>query len=235
MTTSFTINVTGKSEIRHPAELAFISVSVTTSGPSKSAVAEAVLTSTRDLEQLLQSTEAQVDSHGKSPLAHWSKTSLTATSHIPYALADQVWEDGKGPARQYVATITFDIRFRDFQALGAFGSRVSALPHVEVQSTSWRLTPETEASYRSQLRREAARDAQTKANDYADVLGYGDVRPVELSEGGAGMHQYGDEEVMALRAVGGGNGTEERDESPLEFKPEEVKMGMEVRVKFEAF
>lgn len=234
--TPFTINVSGKSEILHPAELAFINVSVTTSGPDKASVSKAVLASTQQLESLLQAIENSPNASEESPLAHWSKTSLSATSHIPYAHSHAYSSDVANkppPARQYTSTITFDIRFRDFRVLGSFGSNISALPHVEVQAITWHLTPETEASYRSRLRKDAARDALVKARDYAGVLGYGSVRPVELSEGGAGA-MFGEVGMARAAAFGGGGVEEVRDESPLEFKPEEVKMGMEVTVKFEA-
>ena len=85
--------------------------------------------------------------------------------------------------RQYDASIKFDIRFKEFKALGDFGGQLSALSHVEVNGVDWVLTTATEKSYRSQLRKEAARDAFQKAKDYCEVLGCTNVTPVELNEG----------------------------------------------------
>ncbi|KAK5164891.1 uncharacterized protein LTR77_009555 [Saxophila tyrrhenica] len=231
MSTPFILTVTGESTIPHPAERALLNISVETSGPNKASVSDSVLTTAKHLESLLRSLSPASESDedkAASPLAHWSKTGLTATSHIPYK------DDGTAEPRQFDGSITFDIRFKDFAALGAFGEKLSALPHVEVKGVHWILTPATEKSFRSRLRREAAQDALEKAKDYAEVLGCFDVRAVELTEGGEGMSGMGratqslGPRTRQLARKGG------RDESPLEFQPEEVRMGMEVEVKFHA-
>lgn len=177
----FTINASGRAEIPHPAERALINVVVASSGENKASVSDEVITTAKHIESLLRDlspTDDTPEAKKAAALAHWSKTSLSATSHVP-------WHNGKGttPRRQYNARINFDIRFKDFKALGGFGSRLSALAHVEIPSIQWVLTAATEKSYRSRLRKEAARDALEKAHDYCEVLGCTNIRPVELEEG----------------------------------------------------
>ncbi len=136
-----------------------IAVVVQSSGTNKATVSDEVLTTAKHLESLLRELgpkDNTPEAKAASPLAHWAKKSFTATSHVPW------YDSSRGaaaPPRQYDGSITFDIRFKEFKALGAFGEKLTALPHVEVNSVSWILTPATEKSYRSRLRKEAAQDA----------------------------------------------------------------------------
>ncbi|KAK3054542.1 hypothetical protein LTR09_004271 [Extremus antarcticus] len=244
MSEPFAITVTGTAVIPHPAERAVINVAVESSGKNKATVSDEVLTTAKHLEALLRQIAPQDSSpeaKQASPLAHWNKTGFTATSHIPWSGATPA------PPRQYNGSITFDIRFKEFKALGGFGEKLSSLSHVEVKDIQWILTPATEKSYRSRLRKEAAQDALVKARDYCEVLGCKDVRPVELTEGGVmpAMGRMGRGGLMmqqqmqqqmqqAPGTMGRSGGDGSRDESPLEFRPEEVKMSMEVTVKFHA-
>ena len=155
--------------------------------------------------------------------------------------------------REYNATVKFDIRFKDFEALGPFAKKVSSLPHVEVPRIDWILTPATRRTFQSRLRTEAAANALQKAKDYCEVLcdredgGEVRIRPLELTEGNAGgmgmaprMHmQQAQQMQMQMQqqqqmapAMGGSKGTDEKDESELEFRPQEVRMSMDVTVKF---
>lgn len=243
----FTIHVNGKAVIPHPAERALINVVVASSGTSKQWVSDEVITTAKHVEGLLRELSPKNDSEEAkkaAPLAHWSKTSLSATSHVPRD------RDGNDLARKYHATVTFDIRFRNFEKLGSFGTRLSVIPHVEVNNIQWILTNITEKAFHSQLRKEAARDALQKAEDYAEVLGCKHVKPVELSEAGlsshAGMYaarmvqQQQPQGLYAQTAPGsnpfggfGVNGTQ-RNESGLDFRPEEVTMSLDVTAKFHA-
>lgn len=258
----FTINISGRAEIPHPAERALIDVVVSSSGTNKAAVSDEVITTAKHIETLLRGlspTDQTPEAKAAAPLAHWSKTSLSATSYVPYT------NKNSAKPRQYDAKINFDIRFKEFKALGAFGSRLSALPHVEIHQIRWILTAPTEKSYRSQLRKEAAQDALQKAKDYCEVLGCTNIRPVELNESNGGYQplfasSYGRQRTMnvsypqmqapqgfAPRSGGSGLfgsssmqsasgpanvGEDQRDESELEFKPQEVRMSMEVSVQF---
>ena len=242
----FMVRVSGGAEIPHPAQRALIDVVVSSSGSVKAAVSDEVLTTARHVEALLgelSPTDDSPEAKQAAPLAHWSKTSLSATSYIP-----DYDPPATPPPRQYDASINFDIRFKEFKALGAFGAKLSALSHVEVQKIRWILTNATEKSFRSRLRKEAARDALTKAQDYCEVLGCAGLRPIELEEfsyysgsisSNRGNYARASQEPMqvakrAAKAPAGQDERDERDESPLEFRPEEVKMTLGIQVKFHA-
>jgi uncharacterized protein YggE len=239
----FTIEVEGHAEIPHHAERALIHVSVTSTGLNKAAVSDEVLTTAKHIETLLKDLSPADDTQAAkeaAPLAHWSKNSMSSTSWQPWDYKAQIHK-----ARQYTAKVTFDIRFKKFKELGEFGSRLSALEHTEVTNIDWILTAATEKSYRSQLRKAAAADALQKAQDYCEVLGCTNVRPVKLEET-RGAHRVS---AMNPRAMNVSNqqmqmqvapghmpqgGGDHRDEGVLEFRPQEVRMSMSVSVKFHA-
>ena len=238
----FTIDVEGHAEIPHSAERALIHVSVASTGLNKATVSDEVLTTASQVENLLRDISPIDDTpeaKAAAPLAHWSKTSLSSTSWLPYDYTKNVHM-----ARQYRARINFDIRFKEFKALGDFGGRLSSLEHTEVSTIDWILTAATEKSFRSQLRKTAARDALQKAQDYCEVLGCTNMRAVKLDEtkgihrvGAAIINQQSAVSYQQMQVAPGHNRPPEadrRDESPLEFRPQEVRMSMSVSVRFQA-
>lgn len=265
--TPFQLIVTGKAEVAHLAELAIINVSVSSSGINEASVSDKVITTAKHIESLLGPLSPQdhtAKAKKAAPIAHWSKTSLSSTSHGLYHHQDP----DQPPIRQYNVAISFDISFRDFQALRSFGTKLSSISHVEVQNISWILTDATMKSFKTELRIQAAQDAMQKAWDYRDVLACNaNVRPVELQEGDArstmsagfggggkgaengifcGGGCYGESGVAAQYAKtamvsrliqqarrGGEDGEDARTEG-LMFDAQEVKMAMEVTVKFQA-
>lgn len=132
---------------------------------------------------------------------------------------------------------------------------------MEVRNIDWILTVTTEKFFKAELCKQAAKDAMRKARDYCDVLGCTNVRPVELREGDAraAMHTGGGGLFGGGRnrdSGGGGaaagmfaqtpghtlqqarmanvpSGGHVRDED-LGFDAQEVKMAVEVTVKFQA-
>lgn len=244
--------VTGKAEIPHIAERALINLSVSCGGPSQASVSESVISKAKHIESLLDALSPQDDTpeaKAAAPLAHWSKTNLSSTSIAPYNSK----EPGVPLPRIYKATINFDIRFRDFQALGSFGTRVAGLALLEVKEINWILTEATEKSFRQELRKVAAEDALQKAKDYIAVLGCGRLRAVELTEGDMrsamagprpggggggmmGMYQppmkYNLQTQPAKKRAPGSGGAGDEGSEDLSFDAQEVKMAMEVTVKF---
>lgn len=265
--TPFQLIVTGKAEVAHLAELAIINVSVSSSGINEASVSDKVITTAKHIESLLGPLSPQDDTakaKKAAPIAHWSKTSLSSTSHGLYHHQDP----DQPPIRQYNVAIGFNIHFWDFQALSSFGTKLSSISHVEVQNISWILTDATLKSFKTELLIQAAQDALQKAWDYRDVLACNaNVRPVELQEGDArstmsagfggggrgagngifgGGGYHGESGVAAKyaqtakvsrsmqQAKIGIGNGEYARTEGLRFDPQKVKMAMEVTVKFEA-
>jgi uncharacterized protein YggE len=252
----FALTVSGSAVIPLLAERAKIHVTVSNEGLEKAAVSHEVISTAKQIETMLRQLAPQDDSleaKAAASLAHWSKTSLSATSYLPYANNANEEES----ERRYKSDIRFDIRFQNFKALGSFATALSSISNVEVGQIEWLLTEETKTSYHSQLRKDAAKDAMSKARDYCDVFGCENLRPVELDDT-EGMYshkpmkyhrsmqtarrapQYPGTtgEGMAGRTLfrtPGQQGVGEESESPdLEFDPQSVQMSMEVTVKFHA-
>lgn len=113
-TTPFTLTTTGRTTIPHPAERACLHLTVTSTGPNKAAAADDVQTTTQHIETMLRELsppdpppQGSSKDHAKAaaPLAHWSKTGLSATSYVPYNTDARLNSVAK--ARQYTAKITF--------------------------------------------------------------------------------------------------------------------------------
>jgi uncharacterized protein YggE len=111
-----------------------------------------------------------------APVTVLSIGKIRSWSQIPYD------NDCQQRQRQYYASSSFEIIFRDPDRLGQTASILFAMPHVEITSIQWRLTDETRASLRSQSRKEAMLDAIRQARDYAGVVGR-EVVPVEITDG----------------------------------------------------
>lgn len=222
---TFTLTVNGKAEIPLLAERAIINVAVSSEGLDKAKVSSEVISAAKHIESLLR----ELSPEDAGPLAHWSKTSLSATSYVPTMYSSSGEAEPK--SRRYNGKITFDIRFSDFKALGSFGTKISSIEHVEVSDISWRLTEATEAKYRNQLRKDAAKDALAKARDYCEVLGCIKLRPVELHE-----HQThsASANIRACRRIDGVDARPIEKFEELEFTQQEVRITRNVSIKFHA-
>ncbi|KXT02348.1 hypothetical protein AC578_250 [Pseudocercospora eumusae] len=222
-TTPFSLKVEGNAEIPLPADRAIIKVLVESEGSNKAAVSDEALTAAKHLEKILR----EMSLSEACPLAHWSKTSLSATSHRPRN------DEGQLQPRQYNSSVSFDIRFKEFKALGAFAGRISSVSNVEINHIEWVLTAETQALHRSRLRKMAAGDAMQIARDYCDALGCGSPRPVNLEVDSYGSR--GNKYYMASQELPGvGGGGDDEGSVVIEFTPQEVKMDLIVEVTFHA-
>lgn len=230
------ISVNGHATIPKLAERAVLSVGIASEGSSKEWVVEEVTTSTKHLRNMLEEMSPMDDTEEAkqtSKISDWSMTSLQTTSHMP---TNNNGEPIEGATRVYEAEVTFDIRFRDFEALGPIATKLAAMPHVQVDRVDWILTPQTEQSYLSELRKMAARDALQRARDYAEALGLEHVVAVELEET--------QNRLLFSSAVPRRKTKQsapyasahqiEKNYSDLAFHPEEIKMNMDVMCKFQA-
>lgn len=175
----FELSVSGHAMIAHPAERAVINVTVSSTGTNKASVVDEVVTTAKHVEEMLRVLSPQDDTaeaKAASPLAHWNKTSLSSRCWMP---RDD--KNNEMPPMKYSSNVRFDIRFKEFKALGSFGTRISSIPHVSVNEIDWILTTDSENSYLPRLRRDCAHDALQKARDYCEILRCTNLRPVSLT------------------------------------------------------
>ena len=161
-----------------------------------------------------------------APITKFSMGSFITNSYVPKD------KDGNDIERQYSASTTFTIIFRDFIKLGEATSILFRMPHVKISSTSWTLTDATRESLGSESRKAAMHDAMAKAKDYADVLGKVavavDVQDCSYSSSYSGPSQE----------LGGMSRTDVQSSKVqvdgLALEPENIEIHRSMDVKFEA-
>jgi len=217
------ITVEGLSSIHRHAERGVISVAVSSDGSSKETVSQEVTSTSNLLQQMFKELAPKTETGtatSDAPITVFSMGSIQSWSRIQYDKDNQ-----PGP-RQYHASSSFEVIFRDFEKLGDVASSLFAMPHVDITSISWRLTDETRESLGSETRKAAMLNAIQKARDYAEVIGR-EVVAVKITD--SGYSAGGRTKQTARRAVGSGivappNG--------LALEPEEVVLSGSVQVQF---
>jgi uncharacterized protein YggE len=141
-------------------------------------------------------------------------------------------KEGNKLARQYHARTTFEVKFRDFNKLGSFATSLSTMAHISITNIKWSLRDMTRDSLASQSRKMALKDAITKADDYAEVLGKKKVDVYEIIDSHYGVsttvnsHYMGHWKRARMNTVS--------DVDVLSFEPEGVNINTNITVKFRA-
>ena len=92
-------------------------------------------------------------------------------------------KEGRKLPREFTATTTFSVSFRNFVELGKFASMLSTQENVSIQQISWELTDDTKASLGTESRVLAVKDAVDKAKDCSKALGRGKVTVTAIIPG----------------------------------------------------
>ncbi|RIQ31177.1 SIMPL domain-containing protein [Jiangella rhizosphaerae] len=101
-----------------------------------------------------------------------------------------------------VAAAGISVRFSDFGALSAWVTDVGSVDGVVVDGVEWELTRAHRTAVEREVRAEAVRDAQERADAYAAELGYATATATALYEPGLRPHtQPGFEGTRAYRVV----------------------------------
>lgn len=160
-------------------------------------------------------------------ITHWSMKTLSTGSSIPQD------KEGKKLPKDYTASTSFTVRFRDFTELGTFATMASTMEFVSVQQILWELTEATKATLGTKSRIEAINDAMQKANDYAKALEKANVTAYEVLDGHGGANSsrgyFSHGHGGYLQSQGVAAGGEE-----LNFEPENVSFSCSVIVKCKA-
>ena len=265
------ISTWGESTHSHPAQLATLNIIVSSEGPSQSVVSEDVANASAALRSMLETMsaplaveesiqkvplqeEAQaVPTPSSKPVSKWSSSNLSTGSYLHFpkrsdeveaAVPDSsVKAEGTDPQGQkrFTATQTFDATFTDFPSLGPFATILSTMANVSIDYVSWSLTAATHASEATKSRKDAVRDAVTRAGDLADGLmaleistsrKKREVKCIEIKEerdrysGGYGRGAG----MMRRRRVA--SLVEEPRREELKFQPEDVEVQCEIEARF---
>jgi uncharacterized protein YggE len=159
----------------------------------------------------------------------WSAQQLRTWSNRPWH------KDGKQLPLVHHASVDLEVKFGDFTALsGWVGERTAHTDGFRVSTILWALTEARKHQLTKQVRTRAVQDAVTRAQQYADALGLGQVRPVAIADAGMLGDSLRPEDggqatgYLRAQAVGGAGAPE------VELIPEHIEIAAKVDGRFVA-
>jgi uncharacterized protein len=222
MPTEFTVR--GSYAAYQRPERGTVMVTLGFEGPAMQPVYERVV---RDVEAVKASV-AELHDPQQGPVTWWS------TKHVR-TWANRPWnQDGKQLPLVHHASVGIEVKFRDFAALTRWvGHHVTNTAGFSLDGVVWALTEARRKEMERTVRTRAVEDAARRAQEYADALGLGPVRPVGVADAGMlgqGLHPSsgGGMEFMRVAGAAKDSGGE------LELSPEDIEVAAAVDARFVA-
>jgi uncharacterized protein YggE len=177
-----------------------------------------------DVDTVRRSVESLRAADG--PVTRWSAQDLRTWSSRPWSQA------GKQLPAVYHARVDIEVEFRDFTALSRWiTAHTNDTEGVRISDVEWSLSTRRGDELRRQVRTEAVEDAVRRAQQYADALNLGEVRPVAVADSGmlsAGPSPDGGHDVGLMRSMAVGSAPE------IELVPEDIEVTATVDARFVA-
>lgn len=222
MPTEFTVR--GAHVAYRPPERGTVQVTLGFEGPSLQPVYERVV---RDLESVKKSVEPLHDPD-RGPVTWWATRQVRTWAQRPWN------QDGKQLPLVHHASVGLEAKFRDFAALARWvGGHVTDTQGFRLDGVVWALTETNRQELERAVRTRAVQEAGRRAQEYADALDLGQVRPVAVADAGmlggglvpnsGGPVPY---QRMAAMAKDAGGGAE------LELVPEDIEVSAEIDARF---
>ncbi|KAK7745770.1 hypothetical protein SLS53_002487 [Cytospora paraplurivora] len=191
------ISVNGSASAFRTAERGVLFIEVSSTAPSQAdASSNITMTNERiinNFRRFALKTEDGLTPHPSAGITTFSSSAPTTSSSIP---RDSKGEVVKDAPREYKASTTAEVVFRDLDLLSRLASELAAMQNVSITRTEWRLTDASELELSREARIKAIKDAVQKAEDYASVVGR-EVVAVKIEDGPASRS------VASGRAWGG--------------------------------
>ncbi|HWJ10174.1 MAG TPA: SIMPL domain-containing protein [Nocardioides sp.] len=224
MVTEFTVR--GSHSAFQRPERGTVHVSLSSEGPEPQPVYDRVVA---DLDAVKASVKELHDPE-RGPVTWWS------TKHVR-TWAERPWnQDGRQLPLVHHASVGVEVKFRDFAALGRWvGQHVSATAGFSLDGVVWALTENNRQDLERAVRTRAVQDAARRAQEYADALELGPVRPVAVADAGmlsAGLHVAGGGGAAAYSRMAAAKDSSGGAE--LELSPEDIEVSAEVDARFVA-
>jgi len=215
------ITVRGSFTAFQAPERGTVHASIAFEGPAMEPVYDRVA---RDLEAVKASvTPLKTGDHG--PVTWWSVEQLRTWSNRPWN------KDGELLPLVHHASVGVEVKFRDFAALSRWvGQHIANTDGFRVSHVEWALTSKRRTELQRQVRTRAVEDAVARAQQYADALGLGKIRPVAIADAGmlgASLHPEGGVGAGHLRAAAAPAGGPE-----VELLPEHIEVSAAVDARF---
>lgn len=217
------VTVRGSFTAFHPPERATVRATIGFEGPAPQPVHDHVV---RELETLRASVEQMHDpQHGA--VTWWSTQQVRTWANRPWN------KDGKQLPLVHHARVGVEVKFRDFARLGQWVSQhVAGTAGFSLDGVTWALTEDKRADLQRTVRTRAVQDAARRAQEYADALGLGPLRPVALADAGMlgqGLDPHHVGAVAFARGAAGSAGGGE-----LQLVPEDIEVSSQVDARFVA-
>ena len=215
------ITVRGTFSTFQAPERATVHATIAFEGPAMEPVYDRVA---RDLDAVKASvTPLKTGDHG--PVTWWSAQQLRTWSNRPWN------KDGIQMPLVHHASVGIEVKFRDFASLSRWvGNHVANTDGFRVASIEWALTSKRHKDLQRQARIRAVEDAVVKAQEYAEALGLGTIRPIAIADAGmlgANLHPERDVSPASLRMAAPMGGAPE-----IELLPEDIEVSSAVDARF---
>ncbi|MFN8033288.1 MAG: SIMPL domain-containing protein [Mycobacterium sp.] len=214
---SVEINVRGAHTVALPPERGTVHATLALEGPQAEPVFQAV---TAALAEVTASIQA-LHHPRKGPVTWYSVDQVRLGSRRPWH------KDGKQLPLIYSAAVPIAAKFRDFDELARWVSWAAGVEGLSISYIDWALTGRRRLKVERDTRQKAVRDAQRRAQDYADALDLGKVVVRGISD--PGMSRPAPAARAALMSQG-----VPLDDAAAEFelRPEDVEIGAAVEAVF---
>lgn len=214
------ITVRGQHSAFEAPERGTAHVTITLEGPQEAAVHAGVAGALRAVTERVQ----PLHHPDRGPVTWWSNDQLRTWARRPHH------KDGKQLPLVFFATTDVRAKFRDFAALSRWLSDVLAITGVRLDRVEWALTEARRQELTRLVRAQAVREAQTKAQAYADALSLGSVTAIALADAGmlgeGLVPQTGHQAVAFARGAAAVGGTE------IAFFPQDIEVSAAVDARF---
>jgi uncharacterized protein YggE len=221
MTTEITVR--GSFSAFQPPERATVRATLGFEGPKMQPVYERVV---HDLEAVKASV-VELHDPERGPVTWWSTKHVSTWSHRPWN------QDGKQLPLVHHASVGIEVKFRDFAALTRWvGRHAEHTAGFTLDGVEWALTEARKKELAHDVRSRAVQDAATRAQEYADALGLGQVRPVALADAGMlgdGLQPQARAEMAFARGGAAKDGGGE-----LALSPDDIEVSAVVDARFVA-
>lgn len=193
-------------------------------GPQMQPVYDRVV---RDLEAVKNSV-AVLHNPERGPVTWWSTNHVRTWAHRPWN------KDGKQLPLVHHASVGVEVKFLDFAALSRWvGHHVAHTEGFSLEGVRWTLTEAHRKELEHAVRTKAVQDAARRAQEYADALGLGPVRPVAVADAGMlgeGLHPTSGGGTEYVRMAGGAHDAG----AELQLAPEDIEVAATVDARFVA-
>lgn len=194
------IHVNGSASVFRKAERGVLHIEVSSTTTSQAEASSNVRGTTETMINTFRSFAAKTEDglypHPSAGITAFSASAPETSTFIPKAKNGR---ELKTAPREYTATTTAEVIFRDVELLARLANELSAMENVSITQTEWRLTDATHDAICREARVNAMKDAVQKANDYAGVVGR-EVVAVKVEDGPANIAHSGRTKQTARRA-----------------------------------